>query len=270
MVRKLLKYDFQSYLRLLLPVQFIVLGIALISRLIQIFEPSVDANDAINTVYNGFFTSSIVLYCIAIAVCFVMTVVVSVVRFYQGMYTNEGYLNHTLPVTPTQHITAKLLNSMIFYLGTFLAVFISFIIITFGEMNIEIFKAGFYLLKKFVGEFGAQGVFIIIEAVILVILFGIHAFLKLYCCISVGQLAKKRKVLLAFGVYFGLYIVKQMVGTVFIIFAVINMDLMNEIIDWMNDRPSVFLLIMIIYLIVTSAVYYVVNNLIMSKKLNLA
>ena len=270
MVSKLLKYDFQSYLRLLLPVQLIVIGVALVSRLIQIFEPAKDAQEAINTVYNGFFTSSIVLYCIAIAVCFVMTVVVSVVRFYQGMYTNEGYLNHTLPVTPTQHIVAKLLNSMIFYIGTFFVVFISLIVITFGELNIELFKAGFYLLNKFVSEFGAQGVFIIIEAIILVILFGIHAFLKLYCCISIGQLAKKRKVLLAFGVYFGLYIVKQIVGTVFIIVAVINMDLMNEIMDWLYDRPSVFLLLMIMYLIVVSAVYFVVNNLIMSKKLNLA
>jgi len=270
MVSKLLKYDFQSYLRLLLPVQMIVLGVALVSRLIQIFEPAKDAQDYINTVYNGFFTSSIVLYCIAIAVCLVMTVIVSVVRFYQGMYTNEGYLNHTLPVTPTQHIVAKLLNSMIFYIGSFFVIFVSFIVITFGELNIEIFKAGSYLLKKFVGEYGAQGVFIIIEAIILVILFGIHAFLKLYCCISIGQLAKKRKVLLAFGVYFGLYIVKQMVGTVFIIVAVINMDLMNEIMDWLYDRPSVFLMLMIMYLIVVSAVYFVVNNLIMSKKLNLA
>lgn len=270
MVKKLLKYDFQSYLRLLLPVQFIVLGIALISRLIQIFEPAKDANDAINTVYSGFFTSSIVLYCIAIAVCFVMTVVVSVVRFYQGMYTNEGYLNHTLPVTPTQHITAKLLNSMIFYIGSFFVIFVSFIVITFGELNIEIFKAGSYLLKKFVGEFGAQGVFIIIEAIILVILVGIHAFLKLYCCISIGQLAKKRKVLLAFGVYFGLYIVKQMVGTVFIIFAVINSVWMNDIMNQLMVHPWIFLLILILYSAVVSIVYFVLNNFIMSKKLNLA
>ena len=269
MVKKLIKYDFQSYFRLLFPVQLIILGIALINRLIQLFEPK-EAAGTLNTVYNGFFISSLTLYFIAIAVCLVMTLVVSIVRFYQGMYTNEGYLNHTLPVTPTQHITAKLLNSMLFYIGTLFVIFISFIIITFGELNIEIFKAGFYLLNKFIGSLGAQGVVLIIEAVILVLLLGVHSFLKLYCCISVGQLAKKKKVLLAFGVYFGLYMAKQLVGTVFIIFAVINSDLVYYITEWFNERLSILLLFAIVYYVVVSVIYFVVNNLIMSKKLNLA
>nr|WP_316623212.1 hypothetical protein [uncultured Ruminococcus sp.] len=269
MVKKLIKYDFQSYFRLLFPVQLIILGIALINRLIQLFEPK-EAAGTLNTVYNGFFISSLTLYFIAIAVCLVMTLVVSIVRFYQGMYTNEGYLNHTLPVTPTQHITAKLLNSMLFYIGTLFVIFISFIIITFGELNIEIFKAGFYLLNKFIGSLGAQGVVLIIEAVILVLLLGVHSFLKLYCCISVGQLAKKKKVLLAFGVYFGLYMAKQLVGTVFIIFAVINSVWINDIMNQISEQPWLLLLYAILYYVVVSAVYFVLNNYIMSKKLNLA
>ena len=36
----------------------------------------------------------------------VLTLVVSLVRFYQGMYSSEGYLSHTLPVTPTRFLAS--------------------------------------------------------------------------------------------------------------------------------------------------------------------
>ena len=55
MVRKLIKYDFASYMRLLLPVQLILLGIAALNRIVQLFENNSSA-------YGIFFTSSIVLY----------------------------------------------------------------------------------------------------------------------------------------------------------------------------------------------------------------
>ena len=38
MVGKLIKYDFQSFFRLLFPVQLIVIGIAGLNRIVQIFE----------------------------------------------------------------------------------------------------------------------------------------------------------------------------------------------------------------------------------------
>ncbi len=93
MVRKLIKYDFSSYLKLLLPVQLILLGIAALNRIIQLFE------DGSSTVYNIVFGSSVFLYVVSIIIAIVLTFVVSIVRFYQGMYSNEGYLSHTLPVT---------------------------------------------------------------------------------------------------------------------------------------------------------------------------
>ena len=139
MVKKLIKYDFRSYLRLILPIQLILIGIAALSRLVQLFE----GTDS--TVYDIVFTSSVVLYVIAAIVTLVLTAIVAIVRFYQGMYANEGYLNHTLPVTPAQHILSKLLVSMLFELGSLLAVFISFCVITLGELNIEISEVTLFL-----------------------------------------------------------------------------------------------------------------------------
>ena len=273
MVSKLIKYDFRSYFRLLFPVQLIILGFALINRIIQFFEPPLDTVGGASTVYNGFFISSLVLYIISIIVCIVMTVIVGIVRFYQGMYTSEGYLNHTLPVTPTQHIFAKLLTSFIFCLGGLLAIFLSFMVITIGDVNIEVFKAFFYLAGKFFARFGANGGLYVLEFILLLCAAAFFVFIKLYCCISIGQLVNRKKILLAFGVFFGIYVVKQIIGTVFVIFVVLNPELFDRFGVWIGQHPELFVHLIFIFAILYHALfglmYFLITKYIMSKKLNL-
>ena len=267
MVKKLIKYDFQSYFRLLLPVQLILIGIAAVNRIVQLFE------NTDSTVYTSIFISSCVLYGVAIAVLLLMTVIVSIVRFYQGMYTNEGYLSHTLPVTPAQHIAAKLITSVLFYLGSLLAVFLSCMVITLGEVNIEIFKAFGYLVKQFFRELGAQGAVYILEGVLALIALRITTFLLYYFCISVGQLVSRKKVLLAFGVYFGLYVISQIIGTVFIIIVSLSPEWLENLMDWLTENPyiatHIYLCGMLIGEVVLGTVYFLFTKFIMGKKLNL-
>ncbi len=278
MVSKLIKYDFQSFIRLILPVQLIVIGIAALNRIVQLFEPAplgVDVSDTArhaHAVYNTFFVSSMVLYGIAIATALILTVIVAIVRFYQGMYTNEGYLNHTLPVTPAQHIFAKLLNSLIFFIGTLFAIFLSFMVITLGEVNIEIFKAFGFLVGKFFSSAGAEGVLYIVEAGLLALISLITMYLKLYFCISVGQLAKKRKILLAFGAFFGIYVAKQIIGTIFIAMVAVGVNWITAIGEWFDHYASAVHFALwfgiVIYAIV-AVVYFTLTRFIMGKKLNL-
>ena len=268
MVKKLIKYDFASFMRLILPVQLILIGIAALSRFIQIFE------DTKSSVYNIIFTSSIVLYVIAIVVALVLTAIVAIVRFYQGMYTNEGYLSHTLPVTSTQHILSKLIVSMLFELGSILAVFISFCVITLGELNIEIFKSAFFLLGKFYEAFGGHLIAYIAEFVLFILTSLVTVLLCWYFCISVGQLVSKKKVLLAFGVYFGLYVLSQIFNTFVIIFVTLNSELMEQITEWAMDNVIAFyhiaLCTSLLITAIVGAVYFFITRYIMSKKLNLS
>ena len=267
MVKKLIKYDFSSYLRLLLPVQLILLGIAALNRFIQLFE------DNSSTVYRIIFTSSMVLYYISIAVCLVLTTIVAVVRFYQGMYSNEGYLSHTLPVTPTQHILSKLIVSVLFELGSLFAIFLSFCVVTLGELNIEIFKAGVFLLRRFERAFNCGSAIYIIEAVLALLAYTVMGLLMLYFCISVGQLAKKKKILLAFGVFFALYVVWQIIGTILIIIVSTN----PSVAQWLREltwdtRSFLHGLLCGCFLFFTalSVIFFAVTRYLMSKKLNLA
>ena len=267
MVKKLIKYDFASFMRLLLPVQLILLGIAALNRFIQLFE----TEDS--TIYNIIFTSSVVLYVIAIIVCLLLTTIVGIVRFYQGMYSNEGYLSHTLPVTPTQHILSKLIVTTIFELGSVFAVFVSLCVATLGEFNIELFKAGSFLLGKAYEGLGFHLVLYIIEAVVYLLTAELMGMLMLYFCISMGQLAKKKKILLAFGVFFGLYFLGQVCSTIIIIFVTLNNELVESIAEWAGENYIAFAHIVFgVSFTVTAVlgiVYFLLNRFIMSKKLNL-
>ena len=268
MVKKLIKYDFASYMRLLVPIQLAVLGIAVIFRIIQIFE------NTDNDVYNIIFGSTLTLYIIAMIVAMVLTVIIAVVRFYQGMYSSEGYLSHTLPVTPSQHIFSKLMTSFLFLLGTLLTLFVSFIVSTLGELNIEIFKAIGFLYGKAFDELHWNLPFYILELAVMVLVSFLGAMLMLYFCISVGQLAKKHKVLAAVGVYFGLYVMTQIIGTIVIIYVTLNPELFEELGEWIDDHYQEFFHIIncigIVCELFMSAVYFFFIRLIMSRKLNLS
>ena len=271
MVKKLVKYDFVSFFRLLFPVQMIILGIALINRLIQLFE----VRDS--SAYTGVFISSIVLLVIACIVCLVMTLILSVVRFYQGLYSTEGYLSHTLPVTPTQHIFAKLLVSLIFVAGTVLTIFIAICIATFGEVNIELFKAAGYLLGKGFNEIGFQMILYMLEILVYAVLWVSNVLLIFYFCLSIGQLAPRKKILLAFGVLFGLYTLVQIIGTAGIIIIAASPNWFEEMYEAVNQfaeshQHLFFHLVLtgnILIQLIEITVFFIISKTIMKNKLNL-
>ena len=272
MVGKLIKYDFMSFFRLLLPVQLIIIGIAAINRIVQIFE-----NDSMPA-YRIAFTSSAVLLAVACLVGIIMCIVIAIVRFYQGLYSNEGYLSQTLPVTPAQHILSKMLVSMIFELGTFLAIFLALNVATIGDVNIEVYKAGGYLLRLVSEVVHGHLALYILEAVIFVLVSIAVMYLMFYFCISIGQLVNRKKILLAFGVFFGLYMLGQILMTILIIIGAMEPNfltaLVSNIAQWAVQHRiaaiHVFFCAGIVAEAVLGLVFFLISRVIMAKRLNLS
>ncbi len=271
MVRKLIKYDFIPLLRLLLPAYLVLFGVALINRVIQLFESIAAPTESFSVIYQMLFSSSIVLYCIGISVCTVMTLIVCAIRFYQALYSNEGYLNNTLPVTPSQHIFAKLLSSLIFCAFSVVTIFLSFIVLTFGELNVEIFKAIGYLLNKALVADAANTFMFTIEIIIAIVFGYISMLLLLFMCVSIGQLANKRKILLSVGVFFGIYTIGQFGATALSIGFALSGSVVHK---WIEENPAQFfqgvLVILFAAEIVVSFTGYFLSRYLLTKKLNLA
>lgn len=268
MVKKLLKYEFISYIRTLLPMYIILFAIGVLNRFIQIFE-----NDHFS--YDIVFRSSIVALVISIIVCLGMTVVLGIVRFYKSMYSAEGYLSFTLPVTSGQHIFSKLVMLVAFTAISLVVVLLSASVAMLGDVLVEVWRAIAYLAKKYFEIYGVHGAFYIFEFIVGAIMFIISQYLLFYSCITIGQTAKKKRVFMSFVTYFIYYIITQIVGTIFIIIGATfeHNGVMNDILDIFFTNPQgwahVIFATVIAFLTVLCVVFYFVSRYIMNRKLNL-
>ena len=271
MVKKLFKHEMLSYLRLWLPMQAVLLAIAFFMRILLFFESD-------NTAYKISFGSSYFLYIVAIMASVAVTLVFAIIRFYKNLFTHEGYLTFTLPVSPMAHIFVKVATAVLFTVFSLLSVVISIMVVTSGELLIEIFKAIGYIVKQaFTHADGLHLVLYLLEMIALFLVSLAGSLLFYYTCIAIGQMAKKNRKIAAFGAYFGFYVISQIISTVFVILFATNPDLwanmFEDIMSFAIDHPYAF--IHLFFLVSTlisgafSALYFFVTHLIIRKKLNL-
>ena len=266
MVRKLMKYDFLSYLRSLIPMDIILLAVAVLTRLIQFFEDD-------STSYRILIISSVTALAIASIVAAVMTVVLCVSRFYRNLFAAEGYLSLTLPVTHGQHIFAKTLSSVIVSAITTVSIVLAWAIASAGELLAEIVKAGAYLLRLLAQEIGAGKVTLwSVESLVLLVTGTAAVYLMFYFCLTVGQTAKKNRILAAAGVLFALYLLTQIIGTVCIVISFAHPEIPEKIMKWlqnMKENAVTFILsAAIVIYVILGTVYGLLVRVIMRKKLN--
>lgn len=269
MVGKLIKHEMKAYLRSLLPVQLVLLGMGIITRVVQFFESD-------SVVYSISFGSSLVIFIISILAALLLTLIIGVSRFYKNLFTGEGYLSFTLPVTSGQQLFTKTLVSFIFSLITVVVAVLSSIIAMGLDVFSEVVKAAGYLLGLLAGEVGGVNLtFYIIEAIVLVLILIIGEYLTFYACISLGQLTRKNKVLAAVGIYFAYYVICQILGTVLMVFMYLlsGTALMDKISNFITNNPNeathIGLCACILFSAAMAVVYYIISYQIIKKRLNL-
>lgn len=271
MVKKLFKHEILAYMRLWLPAQAILFAVAVFMRILLFFENN-------GVVYSITFGSSVFLYVVAIIAAIGITEVFAIVRFYKNLFTHEGYLTFTLPVSPFEHLFVKVGTAVLFTIMTLVAILLSGMIVASGELLIEIFKAiGFIVNQLFKVLNGLHLTLYAFEITILTIISLVGTFFYYYTCIAIGQMAKKNRVLAAFGVYFGFYVITQIISTVITVFIAVFPDafgvLLQDIEMFADAHPYAFGHILFISMSVISAaftaLYFFVTHLIIRKKLNL-
>lgn len=280
MVSKLLKYDLRAYFRVMAPAYLVLLSIALITRLVQVFEPPLydpymsGMSMTPTQVYSIIFTSLLVLLALACVVVYVLTLAQTILVFYRNLFTREGYLSFTLPVTTGQHLCAKVLGALIVNIASLVAVLVAGCIASFGEMLAEVWKAGWYLLGE-VRDWTGTGNLVgyCVEGIVFLLVATVALYLFLYLCITIGQQAKKNRVLAAFGVFFGFYMLGQFLLTGFVVTIFIDDSWIIAIFEWLESLRfgAVHLMLCsgIVWYAAVSVVGYLINRSLISRRLNL-
>ena len=213
MLAKLLKYEAKATARSFLPIYLAILLFALINRVINPFDK---VSDGVSVTVEGFSfinmmrMASIVVYFALIVATIAMTFVIIIQRFYKNLLGDEGYLMFTLPVKPWQHIVSKLLISLMWIALSFIVIVSSVLVLInidnlFGEIG--------RLIREARGFFGDT---LLILAPISALIGASYFIMTVYNALSIGHLFNKHRILASFVAYLGIYMVGQIVGTIFL------------------------------------------------------
>lgn len=268
MVKKLFKHEFIAYARVMAIVYSILLTIAAATRIILIFESDTTAYEIISTF-------SLVIYAFSIVAAFLFSLAMGITRFYKNLFTSEGYLSFTLPVTAGQHIAVKAVTAVSIDWITLIMVALSACIVIPGEALTEIWRTLIGIPAELYKVIGIHSVLVGGECVILLLAASFSSVMLYYTFISIGQLSKKNRILAAVGAYFVFYIISQVVSTVLTILlsAVAMSGIFVDIAYWIYLHPiasvHIFMWGAILLTTIFVLIEFLVIRWIITKKLNL-
>ena len=191
------------------------------------------------------FALALVYYAALIATNLGVTIYLAV-HFYKSMYTDEGYLTHTLPVTSHQLLISKGLTICIWNLAAVAGVFLSMLLLggslmlfmaeEFADIKDAVTKVLRMGMEMHLGGFlGSAGAMMAVSV--------FYSASVIMGSITIGQMLRKHRILGAIGAYFG---ITSVVGAVSM---VLSMVVMFASVTMINDPMDIFSVYTPMYLI---------------------
>lgn len=265
MLVKLIKQEFKATGRIFLPLYGLLLLFSIVTKFIT-------DQQNLSASFSGLLqVIPVFLYaCIIIAIT-VMSFVMLIQRFSKNLLGDEGYLSHTLPVRPFQHLLCKVLTSTVWCL---LSLF--FVLCSVFYMAADVSDWG-TLWTNFQNLLDTFGNMLKIDAsaafwglMLLVIVYAMEKTLMIYAGMSIGQCASKQKVGLSivailvmtiaeqFLTFGALRLLSQWTGTAFFHHAYTGTDIVS-LFQWYIACAVVF-----------GVLYVAICNWMLKRHLNLA
>lgn len=131
MLGKYMKHEFQETGKLMIPLNLVILVYTLIGAIMlgsRLFSsPPMVILGVI----------SLVLYMLSLFAIFIVAYVYFTVRFYKTMYTSQGYLTHTLPLSTMGIVNTKMLVSACWMILTVAVTTLSVIVLVAAAIGSE-------------------------------------------------------------------------------------------------------------------------------------
>lgn len=279
MLGKLIKYEWNSVGRLMGAVNLAIVLITVLGCFML--------NLGILETANGPLIASLLmsLYGISLIAFGFFVIIYLYVRFYRNLFTAEGYLMHTLPVTPFQLFHSKLLVGFFWLVINGLLIVLSVITLAYSSLShaasmidaedIQLFfsSAGADVNLTFQDIIGYTPVQFILLLLLMQLVSCFSMLLMGYLSILLGQLVEKYKLVAAIGFYFVLYMANQLLSSIVLLIPSMrvlftDMDTGNNV-NFMSDYFRSLIPTAIFTQIVFGLIFYVISILLMRKKPNL-
>ena len=276
MLSRLIRHEWKETWRIPVISFIVILFLTLVCFIcFRLMEPPAD-EDSINA---GAFVI-MMLYCLIISCISMVVTIYIAIRFYRNLYTDEGYLMHTLPVTPRQLILAKLLVAALWvFVLSMLALWAICCILLFGlpamalvDMPVVISS----LMEYFPQIFGMGPVAFLLFYVVLSLVSAFSSVLIAYAAVSLGQLFTKHKVMASVLCYIGFTMLIQTISTLLMTPSLTRLVLSQDMVNTASGIPAYFgaymreiLLISMAGSAICAVISYILTEYIMRRQLNL-
>jgi hypothetical protein len=214
------------------------------------------------------------MYIIVIVLVMAATLILTIIRFYKNLLTDEGYLMFTLPAKTHHLITSKLFVHLFWSLISILIVIASLFLVFGTPEYMPIIKEGIgeiYLELQTIAA-GREIIFTL-QFLFLCLIGQINNILSVYVSIALGQLFHGHKIIGSFVSYIGIYTVLQIIILVLVVIvAMFNLDHFKEleqIEELSANAVNLTFQLSSLFLLVINAIFYFVTNYLLKRKLNL-
>lgn len=275
MFAKLLKHEWRASAGTLGLLSLAVLGVSVLGGMV--LRALTEHGYYLNEMATLGIVLSLVFMVLAMIGCAVAMQIILLVRFYKNKFTDEGYLTFTLPVSSHQIFLSSFLNMLIWTVISSLVLLAGFgVFVLIGTYNVDpVIQAVFTELKWMLSEIGPDTKYIVM--LILEFIVGLpYGVVIAMTCITVGAvIAKKHKILAAFGIYYGLtYLTNIISSTVTMMLSMGKWDYLASsdyaaVYDHTMNATVQSMVVTIVWEVLLMVGGYILSTQLMKKKLNL-
>ncbi len=275
MLAKLLKYDFKSLFKYWWIAAVTSLGLGVLAGScfpVLLSEQEIPVILRISSVF------VMIISFMGVGIFATFSIIMTFVRFYKNLFTDEGYLTFTLPVKRSHILNSKLISAVVLNSATYIVIILDIIIaisIGFGKeiYTIEAFKDVIDIVSSAVKELGVYLFVYILEVFLITIAFQFMYVLFLYICITIGSIiTKKAKVITSIAIYYFANAIFSFVLQIFTMFGVASITEQFMELSEVLIMPVIALIMLCVlaFVLMICAALYVLEYYMLDRKLNLS
>ncbi len=276
MLGKLIKHEFRATGRVMLPMLAALAAISLLAGpIMELITRNVNARFVRSVSTLLIVATAALMFAVCIAAFVLM-----IQRFYKSLFTDEGYISMTLPVSPEAHIFAKLVVSTVWFAADCIICILALLTLSGSNTDIGLFNSLFDVINDIAEYIGAGNIVLYaFEALLAATLVSFVSCLRFYLAISAGCSFSDHKILLSVVFYFVIGAVidaLQITAAVNVLKSDIISDVyfdlfaIDETIESFIAASHGLIWAGVLYMLILGAIYYIPTAVLMKKKLNLA
>lgn len=217
---------------------------------------------------------SLLAVVIGLAAMFIVTLIMSILRYRNNLLRDEGYLMHTLPVTPFSLHVSKMIAALIWIVADMVVLVLMIAVLT-GDWKFNWLQNGLDQLEQSGLEFSGGMIALLVIYMVFAFLLSISQF---YVSLNLGYLSYGSKGLMSFVAYLVTYMIAQVVSVIgLMIFGFVKYGgSFNTFLEQTSSQtvaPTGFMTGILttsaILSVLLFAAYNIVSVYILKKKLNL-